>query len=80
MDGSMTLTYRIDGFVVHHDGTQMNNRLLEKFRKKNEDPMTRYDDILILEQQLIEERKKLLLDLKEEFTTFAGTEYPEYFL
>ena len=76
----MNLTY-YNGFHVRDDSEKLEGQaVLSEFRKEHQESMIKYNDLLDKEYVILQERKKLLADLKDDFKEFVLESYPESLL
>ena len=75
----MNLRYRDRFYIAEDISTEEQEKILLEFRNKC-NALTRYEEIKLQEEKLVNERRGMLQRLREEFKSFIKEAHPEYLL
>ena len=75
----MNLRYRDRFYIAEDISTEEQEKILLEFRNKC-NALTRYEEIKLQEEKLVNERRGMLQRLRAEFKSFIKEAYPEYLL
>lgn len=71
--------FKISGMQDYDDG-ETSDKMLEKFKENSGQKMAEYYALVVEEREIINKRKELLKNLRDEFSEFSKENYPELYL